>query len=371
MEERLAESEARLRTIIQSEPECVKVLASDGTLLDMNPAGLAMIEADSLEQVAGASVLDLVTPEYREQFRALNARVFAGEVGSLEFEITGLRGTRRWLETRAVPLRNAQGAIVSLLGLTRDITERKHAETALRESETRFRALIENSADVIVLAGADAVMRYASPSVTRIMGYTLDEYVGGSGLDLLHPDDLPEAQSVLAQILQQPDTAISVTLRQRHKDGSWRWLEVVATNLLAEPGVGAIVVNFRDITGRKQAEEILQQSEARLSEAQRVAHVGSWELDLIENKLTWSDEIYRIFEIDPARFGASYEAFLEAVHSEDRAFVDEAYTSSVRNRVPYQIDHRLLMKDGRVKHVHERCETLYDPQGKPIRSTGT
>jgi PAS domain S-box-containing protein len=371
MEERLAESEARLRTIIQSEPECVKVVARDGALLDMNPAGLEMIEADSLEQVAGAPVLHLVAPEYREQFQALNACVFAGEAGSLEFEIVGLRGTRRWLETRAVPLRNAQGEIVSMLSLTRDITERKQAEAALRESETRFRALIENSADVIVLADADGMVRYASPSVTRIMGYAYDEYVGRNGFELIHPDDLPEAQSRFTQILQQPGVNIPVTLRQRHKDGSWRWLDVVANNLLAKPEVGAIVVNFRDITGRKQAEDILQQSEARLSEAQRVAHVGSWELDLLEDKLAWSDEIYRIFEIDPARFGASYQAFLEAVHPEDRVFVDDAYTSSVRNRVPYQIDHRLLMRDGRVKHVHERCETLYDPEGKPIRSTGT
>lgn len=122
---------------------------------------------------------------------------------------------------------------------------------------------------------------------------------------------------------------------------------------------------------RKRAEEEVQQSEARLKEAQRIASIGNWELDLISNKLIWSDEIYSIFEIDPKAFGASYEAFLQTVHPEDRAMVDRAYTGSVKNRTPYDIVHRLLMADGRVKYVHERCETFYDSEGKPVRSAGT
>jgi PAS domain S-box-containing protein len=114
-------------------------------------------------------------------------------------------------------------------------------------------------------------------------------------------------------------------------------------------------------------------SEARLNEAQRIAHIGSWELDLVANHLSWSDEIFRIFEIDPARFGASYEAFLATVHPEDREMVDRAYTTSVRERVPYETEHRLLFPDGRVKWVRERGETHYGPGegGRPVRSVGT
>ena len=114
-----------------------------------------------------------------------------------------------------------------------------------------------------------------------------------------------------------------------------------------------------------------QSSEAQLKDAQRLAHVGSWELDLATNRLIWSDEIYRIFEIDPAGFDISYEAFIHAVHPEDREAVDRAYRDSVALGTPYEIVHRLVMADGRIKYVQERGETSYDPDGKPLRSIGT
>ena len=110
---------------------------------------------------------------------------------------------------------------------------------------------------------------------------------------------------------------------------------------------------------------------ARQAEALRLARIGNWELGLVTGRLYWSDVIFEIFEIDPARFHASYDAFLERVHPDDRGAVDEAYQASVRDHAPYSITHRLLMPDGRVKHVHERGETFYDAAGRPIRSIGT
>jgi PAS domain S-box-containing protein len=108
-----------------------------------------------------------------------------------------------------------------------------------------------------------------------------------------------------------------------------------------------------------------------LNEAQRIALLGSWELDPVSDKLFWSDEIYRIFELDQEHFGASYEAFLSAIHPEDREMVNTAYTNSLATRVPYDITHRLLMPDGRIKYVHEQCETVFDESGKALRSMGT
>ena len=122
---------------------------------------------------------------------------------------------------------------------------------------------------------------------------------------------------------------------------------------------------------RKAAEDVLRRSESSLAEAQRIAHLGNWELDLVSKVLTWSPEIFRIFEIDPAQFGATYEAFLAAIHPDDRAMVDRAFTDSVANRKPYDIVHRLLMQDGRVKYVNEKCETHYVTDGRPIRALGT
>jgi len=126
-----------------------------------------------------------------------------------------------------------------------------------------------------------------------------------------------------------------------------------------------------DITERKRAEESVKVSRDQLNEAQRIAMVGSWTLDLRDNRLAWSDEIYRIFEIDPARFGASYEAFLHAIHPDDRAMVHRAYTESVENGTPYDITHRLLFPDSRIKYVRELCETLYAGDGTPVLSRGT
>jgi PAS domain S-box-containing protein len=137
-----------------------------------------------------------------------------------------------------------------------------------------------------------------------------------------------------------------------------------------EESLSKILVSLVDITERKQAENALIKSEKSLKEAQRIGRLGSWELDIINNRLTWSDEIFRIFEIDPNEFGASYEAFINAIHPDDREKVDSAYSNSLKTRTPYAIDHRLRFSDGRIKYVLEQCETFYDPDGKPLRSVG-
>jgi PAS domain S-box-containing protein len=129
------ESESLLRTIIETEPECVKLVDANGIVLRMNRAGLAMIEADSPEQVVGRPIYPLVSPEHRQAFMTLAEGVFRGESRSLAFEAVGLKGGRRWLETHAVPLRDQKGETVVMLGVTRDITERKHLEDQLRQSQ--------------------------------------------------------------------------------------------------------------------------------------------------------------------------------------------------------------------------------------------
>jgi PAS domain S-box-containing protein len=161
----LAAREVRLRAIVDTEPECVKVLAADGALLEMNPAGLRMIEADSFEQIANHSLYPLVADEHRAAFRALTQRVFRGESGTLAFQMTGLKGGRRWLETHAAPLHDASGDITGLLGITRDITEHKRAEEALRESEAKFRALAEESM-IGVSVVQDGRFKYVSSRVS-------------------------------------------------------------------------------------------------------------------------------------------------------------------------------------------------------------
>ena len=132
--EQLARSQLELQTIIDTEPDGVALLAVDGSLLKINHAGLAMIDADSFEQVAGQPVQAVVLPAYRHAFIALTQRVFEGESGTLEFEISGFKGARRWLATHAVPLRNPDGKILALLSVNRDITARKNTEAQLLDA---------------------------------------------------------------------------------------------------------------------------------------------------------------------------------------------------------------------------------------------
>ncbi|HEX2045492.1 MAG TPA: PAS domain S-box protein [Gaiellaceae bacterium] len=134
-EHALAERESFLKTIIDTEPECVNLVAPDGTLLEMNRAGLEMIEAESLEDVAGMDVAQLVAPEDRAAFTALTREVLAGGSGNLEFELVGLRGTRRRMETHAVPLAGANGEVRAALSVTRDVTERRRLEEQLFRSQ--------------------------------------------------------------------------------------------------------------------------------------------------------------------------------------------------------------------------------------------
>jgi PAS domain S-box-containing protein len=146
--------------------------------------------------------------------------------------------------------------------------------------------------------------------------------------------------------------------------------EVWEINVL--PFEGGVIVSSRDVTKRKKAEEALKENEKRLNRSQEIAHLGSWELDLVKNQLVWSDEVYRIFGLKPQEFGATYQAFLDSVHPDDRAAVDAAYSGSLReNKDTYEIEHRVLRKStGEIRFVHEKCEHIRDASGKIVASVG-
>lgn len=186
-QKKLAENEHRLRSILAAEPECVKLVDVDGNLLDMNPAGLTMIEADSLEQVVGHSCFGLIAPEYLARFRDLNTAVFRGESLITEFEIIGLKGTRRWMESHACPLRDAEGQIFAQLAVSRDVTARKKSEAELAQAQkelveaSRQAGMAEvatgvlhnvgnvlNSVNVASTCVADGIRRSKSVNIAKI-----------------------------------------------------------------------------------------------------------------------------------------------------------------------------------------------------------
>jgi PAS domain S-box-containing protein len=170
---------------------------------------------------------------------------------------------------------------IDAFSLTRAIRyaiERQQIETALQSSENRFRALLENSSDGIALVNAEGLIIYNSPAYERILGYEPGGLLGQSALTLLHPDDLAFGLEQLGKLAQSPGIHISASLRQQHKNGTWRWLEGTAISLLHDPHVNAIVTNFRDVTERKLAEEQLRYQAAiaeNISEAVITADANS------------------------------------------------------------------------------------------------
>lgn len=146
---------------------------------------------------------------------------------------------------------------LTAVSLNRADTARRRSEDTLRDSERRFRALLEHSADIVSLIDQDNRILYLSPSVAAVEGYTADQLIGRNGFENAHPDDLPLLQNLVRQLLEDPGKPMPVRWRRRHKNGQWLWLEGVATNLLDDPSVRAIVTNYRDVTQRRQTEEAL------------------------------------------------------------------------------------------------------------------
>jgi PAS domain S-box-containing protein len=190
-------------------------------------------------------------------------------------------------------------------------------------------------------------------------------------LSQVHPKD---ARRVKAAVLRhwKHRTPFKLDFRFRSKDGKYRWLEARGQGTWdKEEKPVHFAGHLSDIHERKLTTETIKLRESRLNEAQRLINAGDWELDLVTNQLHWSPQIYSIFEIDPKDFEVSSESFLAAVHPEDRDVVHKTYLDSVKNRNAYEIIHRLLMRDGRIKYVEEHGYTIYDSKGSPLRSHGT
>src|SRR5580700_874615 len=251
-EKALRESEERFRAIVETTPECVKLVSADGTLLHMNTPGLAMVGAHSADEVVGKSVYDLIAPEDRERFKAFNESICRGGQGSLQFDIVGLDAKRRHMETHAAPLRNPDETVVDL-SVTADISERKQAEELLRRSEERFRALVNASSDVIYRMSPD----WSELGQLDGRGFVADS--GGPRNDWLneyiHPDDQPLMLEAIREAVRTRNP-FQLEHRVRRADGTLGWTYSRAVPLLN--GNGEILEWFgaaSDVTARKEAED--------------------------------------------------------------------------------------------------------------------
>jgi PAS domain S-box-containing protein len=266
-QERLADNETWLRAIIDAEPECVKVLDGSGRVLTMNPAGLAMVEADRPEQIVGQNVLCVVAPEYHEAFTDLARRCFAGATGTLEFEIIGFKGTRRWLETHSVPLRSPRGDIHSVLGITRDVTKRKHAEQALRESEERLQLVTRATNDAVWDWDLVTDTVWWGEAFHALFGYTADEIEPNfeSWHTRLHPDDRERVITGIRAAIDGGEAFWSDEYRFRRRDGAYA--EIYDRGYVihdAKRHPIRMVGSMMEVSERKRTEAQLRNLAARL-----------------------------------------------------------------------------------------------------------
>jgi len=328
---------------------------------------------------AGACMLDYITdPDDRKKAQVNFDRALTGEAFTLIEEYGESSHNRRWYSNLYSPLKDPEGNVIGLTLILSDITDRKRAEELLRESEERHRLLADNSSDVIWTMDQDGRFTYVSPSVEKLRGYTPEQVMQQKPDEILTPNSLHHyfrGMELARESVSkgEPFPSQRFQLEQPCKDGSTVWTEVTISGMYNENDdfIGILGVS-RDITERKKTEDALRESEASLARSQEIAHVGSWTLDLADNSLTWSDEVYRIFGLKPQEFEATYEAFLESVHPDDRRIVDDAYSDSLDHEEEYyNIDHRVIRRDtGEIRYVHEKCVHERDSTGKVIRSIG-
>ena len=257
--------------------------------------------------------------------------------------------------------------------IRRIVEKGRAAAGALAESQDRYRDFAELSSDRFWEMDKD--LRFTS--LTHLTGDNShlepNDVIGKTRWEVAGADlDKDEKWRRHRDALMARKPFRNTVLNYPREDGSDLYLSVSGYALIDDKGnFSGYRGTANDVTSRMAAEEALATSEARLNEAQRITSTGSWELDVQSGALTWSDEIFRIFEINPKIFGASYEAFLKTIHPDDVDAVNQAYTGSLTDRKPYEITHRLLMEDGRVKWVRESCETSFGDDGTPLISIGT
>jgi PAS domain S-box-containing protein len=241
----------------------------------------------------------------------------------------------------------------------------------LINSEKRFRTLVENSMDAVVVLNAQAQPTYASLAVKNVLGYTPQEVLNLDLFTLPHPDDVEEHAKVLMKVLASPGVPIQGhTGRMRHKDGTWRWIEATVTNLLDDPAINGIVDNFREVTEKIQADQRLKHKERRLSQAQAVAHLGSWELDLATQTIVFSDEACRIFGLSLTDNIQSAASWISFIHPDDVEYILKKNQDALDSLKAVDYYHRILGRDGQIKYLHVQTHVELNSQGKPVNLYG-
>jgi len=367
---KLEDRQALFVSIVNSSDDAILSKTLEGTITSWNP-GAQKLFGYSPEEVIGKNVSILIPPDRLNEEPEIIKKIKSGEsVDHYETQRMRRDGSLVYISLTVSPIKDNQGNIIGASKISRDISERKVSAEKLAASERRFRALIENSSDGIALVNANSTLVYQSPSVTRILGYTIEERVSQPAESNVHSESLTDFLELNEKLKNNPRHPITFQYRFRHKKGHFIWIEGILTNLIHDPSVNAIVANFRDISERKVAEEALELTLSRFKQAQQVAHLGHWELDFATQKTSWSDEAFRIFGMEPGSIAPSEEVFLNYIHPEDIEMVRTAIENSRRLLIPFSVYHRIVLHTGVVRNLLSIGQYELDKSEKPLRLYG-
>jgi diguanylate cyclase (GGDEF)-like protein/PAS domain S-box-containing protein len=253
----LRRRERRFRSLVDNASDFFGICASDGTMIYASPS-VERILGVGVDEVLGSAQTETHHPDDLPRVKAAFLQARSQGRATVEFRFRHRDGSWRWLDLTVTDLL-ADPDVEGLVLTGRDTTERRLAEEALRLSEERWRALLLNSSDVITVLAPDGTVAYSSPSTVNLLGYSDEEIRGWDVMGLVHPDDFDRAAETFAALLTSPGVSDPIEMRVRHAEGGYRWIEAVANNLSLDPAVGGIVVNSRDVTERKRAQEVLAQ----------------------------------------------------------------------------------------------------------------
>ncbi|WP_018615346.1 PAS domain S-box protein [Segetibacter koreensis] len=370
-EEKLMQSEERFRALIENTHDAIVLYDKDLITIYRSSSATRIMGYNDEDRLDKKLNL-VIHPDDAKKINRHIVEVLNTPGKTLRFTIRTKHKAGHYIWIEGVSTNLLHNEIVhAIVTNFRDITQKKQFEETLKFNEKRFRALIENSEDLLALINEDEKVKYVSPAVKRILGYTTNEICDRHYFHIIQPEDMEAAQEALKKVLANPAKPIPVVARNKKKDGSYIWMEGTITNMLKVQGVNAIVSNTRDITQRKIAEDVTRKNEALLAEAQRIAKYGNWNLDLISDTLTWSDELFNVFGIEKNLFGQSFNSFIDLIDEADRDYVLNSSHYAQTTGKPFDIEYHITTPLGEKRIIHDIGSAELDSTGKVIRLYGT
>jgi len=369
LEDELQKSEKLFSTIFRTSPVGIGISSvEEGRFFEVNDAILKKT-GYTREEMIGRTATELgLWVDADERSRMMSIVRDTGSVHGMEVKFRTKSGEINDVIFSAEPI-ELEGQRY-LLAMIVDITEKKKIETALKESEERYRNLVESAEDGIVLTDLNGRHLFVNTAYSTRLGYEPDDDPNPSGLGLVHPDDIQNlrvgAREMFARGFHTFDYRI------RHRDGRWLHKSSRCTVIRDDSGKPqSVMAIIRDVTEHRHAEERLRRSEADLAEAQRVAKIGSWSFDIANRSVNWSDELYRVFDIDRSEFNGFYDSFMERVHPDDKEKVLETNRNAVERGEPFEVEYRIRSRDGGMKHIREIGYAMKDGDGAITGLFGT